>query len=685
MTAYAVTNNIETNPNQEFFPDFFPFTPQNQQYTLNLTGTAVSVPTGTVTYDWQISTDGTHFTDLLAGNSQNYTLTEVFPASPVYIQRLVFVQLGGVFYTYPSAVIQTVPEPGVLAGAITPASVTLTSGATSPLFTAAVGSGGTMCGGNYSYTWQTSTDGINWTTVGSGLTYSPGVVSTSTYVRIVDICGPMGAIASAVIQVIGDGPLQPGTIGPMNITVAANASPGMLTGNSASGGDPATGYTYSWQYSTDAIHFQSIPNTNFLNYTPSPGLLTPPATYFMRQVSCNGHTANSNIAEILITTLAAPQNIIQARTVTASGITTLSSANALTALTDVKQTNEFFDGMGRLSQTSLMKGSLITASGNNTDLVKPVAYDPLGRQVFDYLPYATTFNVGAYDVTVFPDQQAFNSTLFQPQGDNLFFYGQTNYEASPLGRVNSKTAPGDNWTGANKGSQMLYTSNTATDNVLAWNVTNSGTPGVFGTYSSSYAYLPGTLNKTISLDENGNQVIEFKDLYGNLVLKKVQFTALQDGGAGSGYPGWLCTYYIYDILDNLRCVIQPDGVQLLIQNGWNISALGGDILNKQCFRYEYDARNRMIMKQVPSAQPEYFVYDDLDRVVMTQSGDQRSSNQWTTTLYESALDRPVATGIYTTTIPFSGLLPAAYNSPSYPFYAEYYSFYGLGVTYRNPL
>src|SRR6185312_1366550 len=39
----------------------------------------------------------------------------------------------------------------------------------------------------------------------------------------------------------------------------------------------------------------------------------------------------------------------------------------------------------------------------------------------------------------------------------------------------------------------------------------------------------------------------------------------------------------------------------------------------------------------------------------------------TTTLYESALDRPVATGIYTTTVPFSGLLPAAYNSPSYPF------------------
>ncbi|HXB36050.1 MAG TPA: DUF6443 domain-containing protein [Puia sp.] len=664
VTAYVITDNIETNPNQEFFPDYFPMVPLNQLYTLNLTGNTVSVPGGNVIYIWEISTNGTTYTSLPDGNSPNYTLTMAFSAV-TYIQRVVVVQLEGDYYTYNSQVIDVQPEPPVTAGAITPASVSIAYDGNPGTFTASPGTGGTMCGGNYTYTWQSSTDGINWTTVGSGATYAPGAVLQTTWLRVIDYCGPMGAFATAAIYLYSA--LQPGTIGPMNITAASGTSPGMLTGNPASGGDVAAGYVYTWQYSTDGVNFNSISNTNFLNYTPSGSVLTAPATYFRRQVSCNGQTANSNVAEVLITTPTAPQNVITSRTVTAGAVTTLSAANALTALTDVKQSNGYFDGMGRLVQTVAMHASLITSNGNNTDMITPAAYDAMGRQVFDYLPYPSPYNSGSFDVTPFPDQQSFNSSLFSSQGDNLFFYGQTNYEASPLARVNSKTAPGNNWTGANRGSQMLYTANTAADGVLEWVVTNSGTAGVFGTYSFGSPYPPGTLLKTISLDEEGHQVILFKDLDGNTILQKVQNTATPDDGSGTGYTGWLCTYNIYDNLDNLRCAVQPQGVQLLIQNDWNISALSGDILNKQCFRYEYDARNRVIMKQAPGAQPEYIVYDNLDREVMTQNGDQRSSNQWTVTLYETALDRPVATGLYTTTTPFSGLLPAGYNSPSYPF------------------
>jgi RHS repeat-associated protein len=665
VTAYAVTNNIEMNANAEFFPDYFPFVPLNQLYTVNLQGTAVTVPPGNVIYEWQISANGSTYTNLPNGNTQNYTLTQAFSAPITYIQRTVIVQLEGDYYTYNSQVIQVMTEPAITPGAITPASAYVMPGGNPGTFTAAAGTGGTMCGGNYTYTWQSSTDGINWTTVGTGATYSPGAVSQNTWLRVLDYCGPMAAIASAAIYVYGN--LQPGTIGPLHITVASGTNTGMLFGNPASGGDAAAGYTYTWQYSIDDVNWTSISGTNSLTYTPSWSILTTSPTWFRRMVSCNGQTAYSNASEILIATPTAPTNVIKTRTITAGAVVTLSAANALTALTDVKQENEFYDGMGRLSQTVNMLASLPTSGGNNVDLIEPESYDATGRKVFDYLPYPSVYSSGSYDLAPSQDQQAYNASVFQPQGDNLFYYGQIDFEQSPLARMNNKTAPGDNWTGANRGNQAIYTSNTAQDQVLEWVVTNSGTTGVFGSYSYVGVYPPGTLAKTIALDEDGHQVIVYKDWFGNVLLKKVQYTATTDDGSGTGYTGWLCTYYIYDILNELRCVVQPQGVVLLSQNAWNISALGGDILNKQCFRYEYDARKRIIMKQVPSLQPEYIVYDDLDRVVMTQNGVQRSANQWTTILYETALDRPVATGIYTTTTPFSGLLPAAYNSSSYPF------------------
>lgn len=69
-------------------------------------------------------------------------------------------------------------------------------------------------------------------------------------------------------------------------------------------------------------------------------------------------------------------------------------------------------------------------------------------------------------------------------------------------------------------------------------------------------------------------------------------------------------------------------------------------LNEFAFLYKYDGRKRMSQKKVPGADWVYMVYDNRDRLVMTQDGNQRSLNQWTFTKYD-ALNRPVLTGIYT--------------------------------------
>jgi RHS repeat-associated protein len=73
-------------------------------------------------------------------------------------------------------------------------------------------------------------------------------------------------------------------------------------------------------------------------------------------------------------------------------------------------------------------------------------------------------------------------------------------------------------------------------------------------------------------------------------------------------------------------------------------------MNNLLFQYRYDARNRMIAKKAPGADWVYMVYDNRDRVVLTQDGRQRASTPkyWTFTKYDD-LNRPVLSGIKDTT------------------------------------
>ena len=198
-----------------------------------------------------------------------------------------------------------------------------------------------------------------------------------------------------------------------------------------------------------------------------------------------------------------------------------------------------------------------------------------------------------------------------------------------------------------------------------WTVTESGQIGVFGNYSSAGPYSAGTLYKNIMTDENNKQVVEFKDSKGRVILKKSQLDpTITDDGSGSGYTGWLSTYYIYDNLDNLRAVIQPEGVKALVAYNWNFS--NTTVLAEQCFRYEYDGRNRLIENQVPGVGPVYMVYDARDRLVMSQDANMRANNsQWHVILYDN-WNRPDTTGLINNNASFGSILTAAASSTNYP-------------------
>lgn len=208
----------------------------------------------------------------------------------------------------------------------------------------------------------------------------------------------------------------------------------------------------------------------------------------------------------------------------------------------------------------------------------------------------------------------------------------------------------------------MHAFNTTIDSVRIWTV-NGGAVGTWASFSSNAAYGSHELFKTITIDENGKQVIEFKDKQGRVILKKVQIGTNTDDGSGRGHSGWLCTYYMYDDLGRLRCVLQPQGVKN-ISTDWILV----NTLIEHGFRYEYDEKKRMIMKRAPgngTAMETLMIYDARDRLVMVQDGNMRLSNKWMVTKYDS-LNRAVETGLWTNTSTFATHRVKADTSINYP-------------------
>ena len=193
---------------------------------------------------------------------------------------------------------------------------------------------------------------------------------------------------------------------------------------------------------------------------------------------------------------------------------------AAAAYGDVKETTHYFDGLGRPVQTVQRQ---ITPGNSPADMVTPVIYDPIGREVYKYMPYvASTGNTsnGGLKQDPFTDQKNFYQNIYPTQqpaynGEQVY-YGQTIYEASPLNRVSKIMAPGNSWAGSNNGVSMQYLVSTAADSVEMWNIdtaslTYQGNDITTDIPTAGGYYPAGQLYKNVTIDEQLHAVVEYKD------------------------------------------------------------------------------------------------------------------------------------------------------------------------------
>jgi len=470
-----------------------------------------------------------------------------------------------------------------------------------------------------SYNWTLNGSAVSGSGASNAITFPAGMAPEATIGVAANGCnGPSAATMVTLTE------LLPGAIGPANTVFTSGTTPGILTGDAATGGACSGSYSYLWQSSPDGINFSSITGADSLDHLPANLTAT---TWFRRQVTCGTTIGYSNIIEAQVSTGTVPDmNFIRQRTILKPGVPDTTTASGLTSIYDVMQSTQYFDGLGRPVQTVAMQQSPL-----QHDMVSFNVYDPFGREAEKYMPYTATTTDGNFKPTFQGDQDQFNNTQFPGQ---QFYFSQTNFEPSPLNRVMASDPPGMSWVGAQRGVGQQYLLNQATDSVQIWNIslTAESIP------TNGGAYPAGTLYKNVTTDENGNKVVEYTDLTGHVVLKKVQSSPTM----GTAHVGWLCTYYVYDNIYNLRFVIPPQAVTL-INGSWTISSTVASAL---CFRYEYDNRRRMSIKKIPGAGEVWMVYDARDRMVMSQDSNQRVLGKWLTTQYDNE-DRPDSTGLLT--------------------------------------
>lgn len=309
----------------------------------------------------------------------------------------------------------------------------------------------------------------------------------------------------------------------------------------------------------------------------------------------------------------------------------------------------WYDDFGRIS-LSKKKG----ASTFGNDIVQEFEYDDKGRLSKEWIPRS--------------------SVSFPPHIDEVL-YSETVYDSSPLDRTKKKFGPGADWRIGNHSVRYTYLSNTLQSNSARFCRRYSVSFAQDGTavINKSGFWPAGTLEVLKVTNEDGAESYSYKDMWGQEILRR------EEG---------LDTYYVYDDLGRLTAVFPPtlsDSLKIAI----------GTITESECpeisdyaYLYRYDSRGRCIAKRLPGCEWTFYVYDDADRPVFEQDGNDRAAGRWKFVFTDSQ-DRECLKGTVSnlTLDPFANPLNGLTLdvSRSYPLAnAGMYGYTLTGLTLSNP-
>ncbi|MBR5955523.1 MAG: RHS repeat-associated core domain-containing protein [Bacteroidales bacterium] len=274
-------------------------------------------------------------------------------------------------------------------------------------------------------------------------------------------------------------------------------------------------------------------------------------------------------------------------------------------------TDRFFDGLGRPWQTVRMCAGGIDADTQDSNLFGRTDYDAAGRPYRSWLPFRSNYVVPHPSVR--PSEPLYSDS--KP-------FSLVEYDG--LDRPRAEYGPGAKWHAYAKAVRYGYYSN-GTSQLLScqtYSVTRQSMNDV--RVSRGGLVAPGSLSVKSVTDEDGLTILTFTDMYGRTLLERRHPASGED----------LDTYYVYDGLGRLSAVIPPALSKL------DLSTANVD---KYAYLYSYDANGNCIAKKLPGCYWTYYVYDKGNRLVFSQSAEQRREGKWMFS-FSDILGRSCVTG-----------------------------------------
>ncbi|MDJ1470360.1 DUF6443 domain-containing protein [Xanthocytophaga flava] len=343
-----------------------------------------------------------------------------------------------------------------------------------------------------------------------------------------------------------------------------------------------------------------------------------------------------SVALIMLSSLKAQvRNYTRVENIRVSGVKNGSQIDAL-PVESKRVSFNYTNDLGRPAQKVSWQ-----SSPTKTDEVKYFIYDLIGREQFQYMPYTSTTADGSFKADASSSQPAFYQSL---KSDNKA-YLETRFELSPLSRVLEQGSVGTAWQlgGTDpKTTKISYSKNTVSE-IRKWKyIYSNGT--TYHVADGNAFYDAGELSVTQTTNVQGLKSIKYTDKEGKLICIKEQRVK----GSESSY---LITYYVYDQIGNLWFTLPPEAIANLATINYTFSYQDA-FCRKWVFANIYDSRFRLLEKSVPvsgsssTSGVTYFVYDPLDRIILTQDATERIQKRWSFIKYDQQ-GRQILLGRYT--------------------------------------